>query len=372
MPHRWDLAFAAALVTLVVWETLNNTAAPRTELRAALAGLTVAAVAVRRAHPITAAVVFSLGMTAETLATESPDEAGILIAILLVAYAVGAHLPQREALLGAALISFALTIAIATDPSDSVSNVPLSVVLFVGLPFGIGFVIRRRARDVAALTLRTAELELEAEGAVATERRRIARELHDVVSHAVTLIAIQAEAGQAVIDADPARAKRSLAAIGQVSREALDELGRLLAVLDEEEPTSEAGLASLPALVAGVQATGLHVTLDAGWAPGEADPSDGAALEPAVDQCAYRVVQESLTNALRHTAGGRVNIRVRRSPAGLDVQVRSDGRVHTSSYGGSGRGLAGLRERVLSLGGTWEAGPHDGAFVVRAVLPSRA
>jgi signal transduction histidine kinase len=257
----------------------------------------------------------------------------------------------------------ALTVTIATDPSDSVSNVPFSVVLFVALPFAVGYVVRRRARDVAQLTLRAEELEGEADRAVADERRRLARELHDVVSHAVTLVAVQAEAGQAVIDDDPAAAKRALAAIGQVSREALDELARLLAVLDEQSGDPETGLAGVPALVAGVQATGLQVDLDSGPVP---------ALDPDVDRCAYRVVQEALTNALRHTAGGRVSIRVRHSADALDVEVRSDGRAHTSSYGGTGRGLAGLRERVLALGGTLDAGPHDGAFVVRAVLPGRA
>jgi signal transduction histidine kinase len=251
----------------------------------------------------------------------------------------------------------ALTVTIAADPSDSVSNIPLSLVLFVGLPFAIGFVVRRRATDVA-------ELQGEAERAVGAERRRIARELHDVVSHAVTLIAVQAEAGRSVIETDRAAADRALASIGQVSREALDELARLLAVLDEETPGSESGLAALPALVAGVQATGLHVDLD------HSAPSP--VLDPEVDRCAYRVVQEALTNALRHTAGGHVNIRVSQSSGSLDVEVRSEGRQHTSSYGGSGRGLTGLRDRVLALGGTFETGPRDGAFVVRAVLPGTA
>ena len=357
---RIDLALGAAVVALVVWETLGNHEAPHTWLRAALAAVTVSSVAIRRTHPTAAAVVFSLGMTAESVATESPDEGGILLAILLVAYAVGAHLPRREALLSAGLMSMALTVTIATDPSDDVSNIPLSIVLFVVLPFAIGYVVRSRARDVAALTLRTEELQGEADRAVDAERRRIARELHDVVSHAVTLVAVQAEAGQAVIDTDRMAAKRSLAAIGQVSREALDELARLLAVLDEQAADSDTGLAGVPSLVAGVQATGLHVDLEHG-------PVD--ALAPDVDRCAYRVVQEALTNALRHTAGGRVHVRVQQRADRLDVEVRSEGRAHTSSYGGTGRGLAGLRERVLALGGSLESGPRDGGFVVRAELP---
>ena len=116
--------------------------------------------------------------------------------------------------------------------------------------------------------------------------------------------------------------------------------------------------------MAGVQATGLHVDLD--------DTRSDRGLDPEVDRCAYRIVQEALTNALRHTAGGHVRVTVASSPGALDVEVRSEGRQHTSSYGGSGRGLAGLRDRVQTLGGTFETGPHDGAFVVRAVLPGPA
>jgi signal transduction histidine kinase len=360
-PPRLDLVLAAALVVLAIVETMGNEEAPHTLLRTVLAAVTVSSVAIRRSHPVASAAVFSLGVSGESLATESPDEAAVLLALLLVAYAVGAHLARRESLLSAALLCLSLTVTIATDPSDSVSNIPLSIVLFIAIPFLLGSTVRHRRTDVAELTQRNDDLARQADEAVGAERRRIAHELHDVVSHAVTLIAVQAEAGQAVIDDDPASAKRSLAAIGQVSREALDELARLLAVLDEQTPASESGLEALPSLVAGVQATGLHVELDAG------DTERG--LDPAVDRCAYRIVQEALTNALRHTAGGRVTVRVTRAADAVGVEVCSEGRAHTSSYGGTGRGLAGLRERVLDLGGTFETGPRDGAFVVRATLP---
>lgn len=364
IPARLDLALAAGLVVWAVVDTLGNDDAPHPALRTALAAVTVATVAIRRTHPVAAAAVFSIGMTAESLTTEAPDEMAVLVGMLLVAYGVGAHLPRRESLLSGALLCLSLTVTIGTDPSDSVSNIPISLVLFVVIPWLLGAAVGHRRRDVADLTERALTAEREAVDAVDAERRRIARELHDVVSHAVTLIAVQAEAGQSVIDDDHAAAKRSLAAIGQVSREALDELGRLLAVLDEQTTAIDAGLSALPALVAGVQATGLHVALE--------DTGPPRRLDPEVDRCAYRVVQEALTNALRHTAGGQVNVRVTHAHDAVDVEVRSEGRPHTSSYGGSGRGLSGLRARVLALGGTFETGPRDGAFVVRAVLPGRA
>ncbi len=365
LPPRSDLVLGAALVALVVVETLANHDAPRPGLRAALAGLAVASVAVRRSSPVLAAAVFSGGMTAEALATESPDENGILIAILVVSYSVGRHLPRTEALLSVGLVTLALTVAIATDPSDSVSNVPLSVVLFVLVPFGLGAALRRRVRDVAALSLRTEALEDEADRAVAAERRRIARELHDVVSHAVTLVAVQAEAGLSVLDGDREAARRSLTAIGQVSREALAELARLLAVLEDEgEPGSpDAGLSQVGHLVAGARAAGLDVTLG--------DTGEAHHLDAAVDHCAYRVVQEGLTNALRHASDARVGVVLDRHPDRVEVLVRSLGTPHASSYGGTGRGLAGLRERVVGLGGRFEAGRTVGEeFEVRAVLPT--
>jgi len=133
-------------------------------------------------------------------------------------------------------------------------------------------------------------------------------------------------------------------------------------VLHEEEAVDESGLANLVSLVEGVRAAGLQVNVDF-VAPGP--------LDPAVDRCAYRVVQEGLTNALRHTSAATVQVVVAREPEQLQVTVTSEGRGHTSSYGGSGRGLAGLRERVGTLGGTFEASASGtGRFTVQAVLPA--
>jgi signal transduction histidine kinase len=357
-----DVAVAALLAVAAVVETLANDSAPDPALRATLAGLTLLTLSVRRTMPAVAAALFAAGMATESLVTEAPDELAVLVGCLIVAYSVAAHAPLREALLGAGLLSMSVAIAIALDPSDTVSNIPPSVLMFVGIPFGVGLLMRRRQQHIAALTLETEALAREADAAVDVERRRIARELHDVVSHAVTLISVQAEAGQSVIDRDPDAARHSLEAIGRVSREALTELGRLLAVLREDETGDEAGLANLASLVEGVRAAGLRVDLDA-------DASGH--LDPTVDQCAYRVVQEGLTNALRHTSSATVRVRVARTQDELSVTVTSEGRAHTSSYGGSGRGLAGLRERVAALGGTFEAtSPAEDRFTLRAVIPA--
>ena len=359
-----DALLASALVVAAVVESLGNDSAPHPGVRAALSAIAVSSVAVRRTLPTSAAVLFAAAMAIESWTTESPDEGAVLFACLFVSYSVAAYAPRREALLGGAILSLALAVSIAADPSDSLSNIPPSILLFVAIPFGIGLATRRRQQDIAALTLETEALADEADAAVEAERRRLARELHDVVSHAVTLIAVQAEAGQSVIDSDPEAARRSLAAIGQVSREALAELARLLAILGEsEDAVPEAGLTRINSLVDGARVAGLDVTLRESGEPSE--------LAAETDRCAYRVVQEGLTNALRHSSDARVRITVDHQPDRLHIVVSSTGTPHASSYGGSGRGLSGLRERVVVLGGEFEAGTHDtNGFEIRVELPT--
>ena len=345
-----DAALATVLAVAAAWETLAA-AGPDPRLRAALAAFTALGVAVRRRLPSAAAATVAFGMTAESVLTESPDEISVMVAMLVVAYSVAAYAPRRVALTGLASMALGVTVTIALDPSDSAGNIPPSVVLFVVLPGVVGSIVHRKQRDITTLRLEA-------------ERRRIARELHDVVSHAVTLVAVQAEAGQATLDADPAATRRSLAAIADVSRDALAELDRMLALLHEEGTPSDelAGLARLDALVEGARSAGLDVTVSRGGAaPG---------LPPAVDRCAYRVLQEGLTNALRHSAGGRATVSVDRSPAAVRLAIETTGRRHRSAYGSTGRGLDGLRERVAALGGRLTAGPTpEGGFSLTAVLP---
>lgn len=358
-----DAALATVLAVAAAWETLAA-AGPDPRLRAALAAFTALGVAVRRRLPSAAAATVAFGMTAESVLTESPDEISVMVAMLVVAYSVAAYAPRRLALTGLASMALGVTVTIALDPSDSAGNIPPSVVLFVVLPGVVGSIVHRKQRYITTLRLEAEILAAEAAGAVEAERRRIARELHDVVSHAVTLVAVQAEAGQATLDADPAATRRSLAAIADVSRDALAELDRMLALLHEEGTPSDelAGLARLDALVEGARSAGLDVTVSRGGAaPG---------LPPAVDRCAYRVLQEGLTNALRHSAGGRATVSVDRSPAAVRLAIETTGRRHRSAYGSTGRGLDGLRERVAALGGRLTAGPTpEGGFSLTAVLP---
>jgi signal transduction histidine kinase len=289
----------------------------------------------------------------------------VLLAVIVAAYSLAAHSSRRDTVTGTAFISMAVAVAVATDPSDSASNILPTLLLFVGLPVGLGLAVHRRQRDLEALRLESVAMADEAAEAVDAERRRIARELHDVVSHAVTLVAVQAEAGQSVIGHDTLAAERCLAAIADASRDALIELDRMLHVLrdaDGDRVDTEAGLERIPALVEGARSAGLSIDLTAeGTSP---------SLPAGTEACAFRVVQEGLTNALRHAPGSTVRIRLERTHQGLGIAVETRNRRRSSSYGGSGRGLVGLRERVVSLGGSLETtSAENGDFTLRVSLP---
>ncbi|MFG2721867.1 sensor histidine kinase [Streptomyces sp. NPDC048416] len=214
-------------------------------------------------------------------------------------------------------------------------------------------------------------LAAETRRAVAEERARIAREVHDVVAHTVSVMVIQASAADDVFDADPEQARHALRAIDGAGRSALGELRLLLrAETGEDGDGSDAarrpprGLGDLAELAANARSAGLTVELrEKGRSP---DPPSAVAL------AAYRIVQEALTNTMRHAGASRVRVSVCRDEESVRIEVSDNGRPGERGWrtGGSGRGLAGMRERASLLGGTLEAGPDPaGGFAVRAVLP---
>lgn len=331
-------------------------------LRTVLAVLTVLGLAVRRRQPALAAAWVAVGMSVESAVTESPDEVGILVAYIVAAFAVGGAADKKDTLLGSAMLGLAVTVSIALDPSDSLTNVVPTLVLFLVVPAGLGWLFDRRGRALTSLEQANDDLRKEAAAAVDAERRRLSHELHDVVSHAVTLIAVTAEAGATAVRTDPDAAERRFVAIAETSRDALAELRALLALLDAPATAPAPGLTTLAALVGGARSAGASVELRM--------DGDLAGLPVDVDRTAYRIVQEGLTNALRHTREPRLVVEIVRGPVDLDLRVVSRGESHRSTYGGSRRGLAGLAERVGALGGRFEAGRDgDGAFVLTARMP---
>jgi signal transduction histidine kinase len=207
-----------------------------------------------------------------------------------------------------------------------------------------------------------------AEQAVVDERARIARELHDVVAHAVSIMVVQAAAADELLERDPARAHAALDAVQRTGRSAIEELARMLELLrgegDADAPLPT--LRHLPALLDEARASGVDVDLVQDIA--------GPPLPPAVELCAYRVVQEALTNAAKHTLRPRVQVRLSRNTDGqVEILVENDGGAGPRSSDGTGHGLLGLRERVSVFGGRLDAAPGpDGGYRVLAVVPTGA
>ncbi|WP_395359389.1 sensor histidine kinase [Streptomyces sp. YH02] len=197
------------------------------------------------------------------------------------------------------------------------------------------------------------------------ERLRIARELHDVLAHSISVINVQAGVGLALLDSDPEQARTALTTIKAASKEALGEVRQVLDTLRTrgDAPRAPApGLGRLPELVEQAGAAGLTVTV--------ATTGRRTDLPPGADLAAFRIVQEALTNVVRHSGSRTARVRIGYASGHLDLTVDDDGPATGTEAGGSGNGLAGMRERAAALGGTIEAGARpDGGFRVHAVLP---
>ena len=239
----------------------------------------------------------------------------------------------------------------------------------------LGEVTRGRRAYLQEVERRALEAERtreeEARRRAGEERMRIARELHDVLAHRISLINVQAGVGAHLLDRQPEQARASLLAIHEASREAMQELRATLGVLrqvDEPEPRSPTpGLAQVGRVVADTRSTGLDARLEIQGNP--------RTLPTEVDLAAYRIVQESLTNVIRHAAASRVTVSLAYLPAAIDIEVTDDGQGAAATPGatGTGNGLAGMRERVAALGGAFESGARVGrGFRVHARLPAPA
>jgi signal transduction histidine kinase len=329
--------------------------------------LPLAALLLRRRHPLV-----TLGVVLVSLAVEAFLRSPILLEpLLLVAvYTVAAIIDWRRSL-PAAGATVAVLLATSAVPGGALTLHELVTALVaVGAAYVVGIYAGTRAAHIEALRARAAHLdrerELLAQRAVAEERVRIARELHDVVGHYLSLITVQAGALQTQLDpADPA--SRTVRTMARTGRQALDEMRSLLGVLrlgSVEAPghAPQPVLDELPTLIAQARAAGLPVEL---CVEGDRRP-----LPAGVDVCAYRIVQEALTNVMRHARPTRCEVLVRYGRATIELRVTDDG------GGGSveapvkpGHGLIGMRERAALFGGDLDAGPRQGGgFAVRATL----
>jgi signal transduction histidine kinase len=372
-PGRLDVALAVALGLGVELELALSSVRDTPLVPAlALGALFAVAMAWRRVAPLaalaaTAAAALALGLTG----TPPQDLASTSIVLAFVAFAVGAHLERRPARGGLAGVLALIVSVTPLGVDQTVGDVVFPLVLFSGC-WALGRIVRGRARLTAELTARTEQLERERaereRDAVARERVRIARELHDVVAHSVSVMVVQAGAARSVLDRDPAASVAALGAVESTGREALTEMRRLLGILrpdgEDADHSPQPSLDRLGALIARSRDAGLDVELSV---EGQTGP-----LAPGVDLTAFRLVQEGLTNALKHGGRGRARVVLRWSPDVLEVEVanRVDG-TGGSTHGlvSGGQGLVGMRERVALCGGELRAGPIGRGFVVRARLP---
>jgi signal transduction histidine kinase len=303
--------------------------------------------------------------------TAVENDLGFLAGVLS-AWTLGAHNDRRRAVAGYAVL-YALVLLIQTN----LGSFGWVDVFFITLIFTAatvaGQAVHARELRTQELRERTARLEREREAralaAVAAERARIARELHDVVAHSISVMTIQAGAARLLLDGgDPGQAEQPLLSIEETGRETLAEMRRLLGVLRrdmsadplEARPT----MANLESLVEDVRAAGLPVELSVA---GDADH-----IGPGVDLAAYRIVQEALTNVRKHAGLVPTRVAVRFGTKELEVEVENEPGTSGGTNGepGSGHGLVGMRERVAVFGGTLDAGASDeGGFRVRARLP---
>jgi len=354
-PLLVDVGLVVALLVLTIGASFN-----RDEPAAAyaLGALQTLPLLWRRRRPLAVVAV----VTVAVVATIAFDYWLFPFQLAIALYTLAASTRTRAALLTAA-VSIAAT-AIALAVGSSAFGDAAARVVFLVAAWLLGDSIRSRRAYIHEIEEKATRLErereAEAQRVAAEEQARIARELHDVVAHALSVIVVQAAAADDVFEVDPRRAREPIQAIEQASRAALGDLRRVLGILqDGAEYEPQPGLARLDSLVERVRATGLEVDVEV---EGAARP-----LPAAVDLSAYRIVQEALTNTLKHAGAAHATVRVRYGDE-LGLEIRDDGKGGGEANGGSG--LIGMRERVAMLGGRVASGSRpEGGYVVTAEIP---
>jgi signal transduction histidine kinase len=325
----------------------------------------------RRTHaPLVVATLVAASLGTVVLA--SPHQAAFepFLALVVAFYALGAHTEGRLSIITVLVAvpagTIAGVVAAATGYVEGGNSFP--TIVWVTAAWTVGRVIRSwRSRAVEleqANRILEAQRELQAQAAVAVERGRIARELHDVIAHNVSMIVVQAGAAARVLEGDQPHVRGALETIETTGRETVDEMRRLLGVLrradDGQALAPQPGLDALDDLVAQVRDAGLPVELTVEGTP--------AQLPPGLDLSAYRIAQEALTNALKHAGPARAAVTIRYARDSVELEIRDDG-AGTGTGGGTGHGLVGMRERVALWGGRLQVGREAGGYVVRASLP---
>jgi signal transduction histidine kinase len=366
-PRRVDAALAAALGLLAQAEVWLTPAGEGQRVSTSLAAAVMCAALVwRRSAPLVAALTVVVAVGVLGTVEELPTAIFLLPVTLVALYSLATYNSGERAAAGLAAALVVLGVTTARDSDATVTDLTAPALLFTAA-WAVGRVTRSRGARTAALERRTARLEAEQQErertAAAAERARIARELHDIVAHRVSTIVIQSDSGLATAD-EPERSRQAFGAIGESGRQALVELRRLLGFLRADGQATgvepQPGLGGVAALIGEMEGAGLRV--DA-----QIDESL-ATLSPGIDLAAYRVLQEGLTNALRH-GDGRARVSVRRDGQTLCLEVRNCRSSSPPAVAGAGQGLPGMRERVRLFGGELSAATASDEFVLSIWLP---
>ena len=365
-PLVFDMLLAGALAIAGMVElALQGAFAPRD---VGLALFMTVPLAWRRRWPLGSALV---AMSATAATGRTPGEFHLILVVILIGmFSLGSFASGRAAIAGVsfALVAFWTSIALTSaskSPTDVLRDA-VSVATVIAIPFALGRLLRGRELRLIASEERAQRLELERETkalrAATEERARIARELHDVIAHGVSVMVIQAGAAAEVLSRDPEAARGALVAIQDTGRQALVDLRHMLGLVREGDPLALAprpGLEQLELLLDQVRTAGVPVELEVRGAP--------RTLPGGVDVSAYRIVQEALTNVLKHAGPARVRVVVVYGADAVELEVIDDGRGPQNDQG---HGLIGMRERVALYDGTLDAGPAlPSGFRVRARLP---
>ena len=353
----------ALVVEVLLWD--GGDKAPG----ALLAALAAAALVVRRSQPVPAFVVCWLSLFGASHFVPGFDNgsSAYVVIYFISLFSLGAHSHGREIGIAVLLVLIGIVVFVAVDADDGflLGDVVFATA-FVGGPWATGLVIRlRRELAVANEQLRV-EQEEKTRRAVAEERSTIARELHDVVAHAISVTVLQSRGARRLLGRDEEQVRRALDAIEHTNTQALGDMRRLLAILRDTEGDAatapQPSLSRLDELLEDVRGSGLPVEVST--------TGDDGDVPPGVDLSAYRIIQEALTNVLKHAGPATARVELTYGEDDLMLRVSDDGRSASAVNGSRGHGLLGIRERVAVVGGEVEAGPcPDGGFEVRARLP---
>jgi signal transduction histidine kinase len=327
----------------------------------------------RRRHPLEAlAIILAAFLAVRVLYSGIWVSVGLLVAV----YSLAMYADRRTSILAGLFTGLALIEPLLHSSSNEGPRAFFKLAVFIAA-WLLGESLRTRSVYLAHLVERAARLEQEREEGVRRarleEQARIGRELHDVIAHNLSVMVVQAAAADEVFDSEPKRAREALRAIETTGRQALTEVRRLLAVVEPEAasgdrigPAPQPGFDELEGLVRQLDEAGLAVRVDV--------DGDKRQIPRAVELSAYRIVQEALTNTLRHANATLARVKVCYTDCQLELEVLDNGVGTTSGAGNvDGRGLIGMRERALLLGGQLEVGPSSqGGFAVHARLPLQA